>query len=196
MFAAWRHVYPGNIRDIAFTASRDGGRTFAAPLRVSEDKWVLEGCPDDGPAMAVDANNRIHIVWPTLITEGAAEQGAHAEKDGSAQRSSRSPRSDTGEPTIALFYATSADGTRRAVGSPPRGCASSADGHREDGSLMTRGTKAPAGSGGPCPHDGRCRRRRALTRWSEAASTRSSRRPATRRSSRGRRARRRTRRFR
>jgi hypothetical protein len=28
VFAAWRHVYPGNIRDIAFTSSRDGGRTF------------------------------------------------------------------------------------------------------------------------------------------------------------------------
>lgn len=88
VFAAWRHVYPGNIRDIAFTASRDGGKTFAAPLRVSEDKWVLEVCPDDGPAMAVDAKHRIHIVWPTLIKEGA------------------------GEPTIALFYAMSADGKR------------------------------------------------------------------------------------
>lgn len=89
VFAAWRHVYPGNIRDIAFTSSRDGGKTFAPPLRVSEDKWVLEGCPDDGPAMAVDAKSRIHIVWPTLITEGAS-----------------------GEPTIALFYAMSADGKR------------------------------------------------------------------------------------
>ena len=27
--ASWRHVYPGNIRDIAFTKSTDGGRTFA-----------------------------------------------------------------------------------------------------------------------------------------------------------------------
>ena len=88
VFAAWRHVYPGNIRDIAFTTSRDGGRTFAPPVRVSEDKWVLEGCPDDGPAMAVDAKNRVHIVWPTLIGEGSAE------------------------PTIALFYAMSIDGTR------------------------------------------------------------------------------------
>jgi hypothetical protein len=83
--AAWRHVYPGNIRDIAFAASRDGGATFAPPVRVSQDKWVLEGCPDDGPAIAVDGKNRIHVVWPTLITEGNAE-------------------------TIALFYATSADG--------------------------------------------------------------------------------------
>ena len=35
LFAAWRHVYPGNIRDIAFAVSRDGGRSFAAPLRAS-----------------------------------------------------------------------------------------------------------------------------------------------------------------
>lgn len=87
VYAAWRHVYPGNIRDIAFTMSRDGGRTFAPPVRVSEDKWVLEGCPDDGPAMAVDGDGRVHIVWPTLVTV-------------------------SDEPTIALFYATSTAGRR------------------------------------------------------------------------------------
>ena len=54
IIAAWRHVYAGNIRDIAFTISRDGGRTFAAPQRLSEDRWQLAGCPDDGPALAVD----------------------------------------------------------------------------------------------------------------------------------------------
>jgi hypothetical protein len=98
IYAAWRHVYSGNIRDIAFTVSRDGGRTFTAPIRVSEDKWVLEGCPDDGPAMAVDASNRIHVVWPTLITEG----GSSAPSRGAAPP-------DEGQ-TVALFYATSADG--------------------------------------------------------------------------------------
>jgi hypothetical protein len=81
-------VYPGNLRDIAFTQSHDGGRTFTPPIRVSEDHWMLDGCPDDGPAMAVDASHRIHIVWPTLV------QG-----DGAG-----------GEPTIALFHASSADG--------------------------------------------------------------------------------------
>ena len=90
IYAAWRHVYPGNLRDMAFTMSRDGGRTFSAPLRVSEDKWALEGCPDDGPAMAVDRQNRIHIVWPTLVAGGG----------------------DGAEPNIALFYAMSADGKR------------------------------------------------------------------------------------
>jgi len=88
IYAAWRHVYPGNLRDMAFTQSRDGGRTFTPPVRISEDKWMLEGCPDDGPSMTVDATKRIHVVWPTLVSgEG---------KDA--------------EPTIALFYATSTDG--------------------------------------------------------------------------------------
>jgi hypothetical protein len=99
IYTAWRHVYPGNVRDIAFSLSRDGGRTFAAPIRVSEDKWVLEGCPDDGPAMAVDAANRVHVVWPTLITD-----------DQPSQSSPAAAHATDGGPTIALFYATSSDG--------------------------------------------------------------------------------------
>jgi hypothetical protein len=75
VYAAWRHVYEGNIRDIAFVASRDGGRTFSAPARVSEDRWQLAGCPDDGPAMAVDAGGVAHLVWPTVIG-GDRPQGA------------------------------------------------------------------------------------------------------------------------
>jgi hypothetical protein len=85
VYVAWRHVYPGSMRDIAFAASRDGGRTFSAPVRVSEDKWQIQGCPDDGPSMAVDARGRIHIVWPTVVSE----------KDG---------------PVKALFHAMSIDG--------------------------------------------------------------------------------------
>ena len=68
IFAAWRHVYPDNIRDIAFVASRDGGRTFEKPLRVSDDRWQINGCPDDGPAMAVDRKGAIHLAWPTVVT--------------------------------------------------------------------------------------------------------------------------------
>jgi hypothetical protein len=67
IYAAWRHVYPGSFRDMAFTSSRDGGRTFAAPVRVAEDGWAIDACPDDGPAMAVDGNGAVHVVWPTVI---------------------------------------------------------------------------------------------------------------------------------
>jgi len=86
--AAWRHVYPGNIRDIAFTKSANGGRSFAPPVRVSQDNWVLNGCPENGPALAVDQTNAVHIVWPTLIHDSA------------------------GAETMVLFYATSRDGQR------------------------------------------------------------------------------------
>jgi hypothetical protein len=67
IYAAWRHVYPGDFRDMAFTVSRDGGRSFADPVRVHEDGWSIHGCPDDGPAMAVGANGTVHLVWPTVL---------------------------------------------------------------------------------------------------------------------------------
>jgi hypothetical protein len=85
IYAAWRHVYEGNRRDIAFTVSRDGGRSFEPPVRVSEDQWQLDGCPENGPALGVDVHQRIHVVWPTLVRRA-------------------------GEETLALFHASSADG--------------------------------------------------------------------------------------
>ena len=83
---AWRHVYPGNIRDIAFSRAADG-RTFSAPVRVSVDQWALDGCPEDGPSVAVDRQGTAHIVWPTATRNGAGSESA-----------------------IALFYAASGDG--------------------------------------------------------------------------------------
>jgi hypothetical protein len=65
VYGAWRHVYPGSIRDIALTVSRDGGRTFTAPVRVSDDGWKIDGCPENGPALAVDDDARVHVVWVT-----------------------------------------------------------------------------------------------------------------------------------
>ena len=86
VYAAWRHVYPGNLRDMAFTVSRDGGRSFSAPVRVSEDGWAINGCPDDGPAIAVDRRGGVHLAWPTVIG-GSTPEGA-------------------------MFYATTRDGRR------------------------------------------------------------------------------------
>ncbi len=88
VYTAWRHVYDGNIRDIAFSKSGDGGRTFTTPVRVSDDKWVLDGCPENGPALAVDGRKSIHVAWPTLVPGP----------------------SSTSEPTLGMFYATSPDG--------------------------------------------------------------------------------------
>jgi hypothetical protein len=60
---------------MAFTTSRDGGRSFSPPARVSEDGWAIDGCPDDGPSIAVDGRGSVHVVWPTVI-DGATPQGA------------------------------------------------------------------------------------------------------------------------
>jgi hypothetical protein len=63
--SVWRHVFPGSERDIALSASHDGGATFTEPVRVSEDRWVFDGCPDNGPAVAVDRARRAHVLWVT-----------------------------------------------------------------------------------------------------------------------------------
>jgi hypothetical protein len=84
IYAAWRHIFPGSMRDIAFATSTDGGRSFASAVRVSDDKWELNGCPEDGPTIAVDRSGVIHIAWATVVNDG--------------------------EPRKALFYATSRDG--------------------------------------------------------------------------------------
>jgi hypothetical protein len=83
VYAAWRHVFPGSMRDIAFARSSDG-RQFSPLVRVSQDNWHLNGCPEDGPSLAVDPSGTIHIAWATVVNEG--------------------------EPYKALFYATSRDG--------------------------------------------------------------------------------------
>ena len=67
VYAAWRHIYPGSLRDIAVARSTDNGATFGDPIRVSEDGWKIDACPDDGPAMAADGHDGIHIAWPTLV---------------------------------------------------------------------------------------------------------------------------------
>ena len=75
LVAAWRHVYPGNLRDIAFAVSRDRGRTFSPPVRVSEDGWAINACPDDGPAIGVDGRGTVHLAWRTVIG-GSDPEGA------------------------------------------------------------------------------------------------------------------------
>jgi Cu/Ag efflux protein CusF len=68
VITAWRHIFPGSLRDIAMAISTDQGAHFSGLSRVSEDKWEIAGCPEDGPALAVDARNAVHVVWPTVVS--------------------------------------------------------------------------------------------------------------------------------
>jgi hypothetical protein len=67
---AWRKVYGDNIRDLAFSVSHDAGETFAPEVRVADDGWHLNGCPDSGPSLAVNGS-RIYIAW---LTEGREQK--------------------------------------------------------------------------------------------------------------------------
>jgi hypothetical protein len=64
VFVGWRRVFPGEIRDMVISASRDGGRTFAPPVRVHDDGWKLNGCPDSGPALA-ESHGALFVAWMT-----------------------------------------------------------------------------------------------------------------------------------
>jgi hypothetical protein len=64
LYAGWRQVLPGSFRHIAVAASNDKGTTFSQPVIVSDDHWVLQGCPVSGPSLSVDrASGNLKVVW-------------------------------------------------------------------------------------------------------------------------------------
>lgn len=64
VYAGWRQVLPGSFRHIAVAGSTDGGKNFSAPVIVSNDHWVLQGCPVSGPSLSVDrASGNLKVVW-------------------------------------------------------------------------------------------------------------------------------------
>jgi hypothetical protein len=62
VYVSWRKVFDGDVRDVVLAASRDGGKTFSAAVKVGEDQWVIHGCPDSGPSM-VNIGERLYIAW-------------------------------------------------------------------------------------------------------------------------------------
>lgn len=50
IYVFWRKVFPGQIRDMVASTSNDGGASFTAPVRVSEDNWKINGCPSRDPS--------------------------------------------------------------------------------------------------------------------------------------------------
>ena len=62
--ALFRGIIQDSIRDMVHTVSNDGGNTFSTPQRISEDNWVIKGCPHTGPAMTENKDG-IHFAWFT-----------------------------------------------------------------------------------------------------------------------------------
>ena len=61
-----RQVDDNQIRNHVLRKSLDGGRTFAAPVLISNDGWQVPSCPHSGPSIGRDNQGRLHVTWFTL----------------------------------------------------------------------------------------------------------------------------------
>lgn len=75
IYVGFRQVLKGDYRHIAVSSSADMGRTFSAPVIVSDDKWVIAACPVSGPALASSDDGALRVLWYT--EGGAGEQGLY-----------------------------------------------------------------------------------------------------------------------
>ncbi|MCB9068040.1 MAG: exo-alpha-sialidase [Calditrichae bacterium] len=102
VFIAWRREYPGSIRDIAIAKSTNNGLSFSDPVRVHNDGWYIDGCPHNGPSLAIAEDGNVYVSWFTgseaitgsyvAVSENGGESFGQpipiaAEKDISAYRS-------------------------------------------------------------------------------------------------------------
>lgn len=65
LYASWRKVFDGDVRDVAVIRSDDGGTSWSEPVRPRADGWVFPGCPHAGPSLKVRRNGVLHIAWWT-----------------------------------------------------------------------------------------------------------------------------------
>jgi hypothetical protein len=61
LFVAFRNVREG-YRDIAICRKKPGQSAFEPAVAVVPPAWKFEGCPHDGPSLAI-AGDHLHIVW-------------------------------------------------------------------------------------------------------------------------------------
>jgi hypothetical protein len=60
----YRGIINDSIRDMVHIVSDDGGKNFSPAKRISNDNWVIKGCPHTGPSMAENKDG-LHFAWFT-----------------------------------------------------------------------------------------------------------------------------------
>jgi hypothetical protein len=90
----YRGIINDSIRDMVHTVSEDGGRTFDAAQRISNDNWVINACPHTGPSMAENERG-LHFAWYTggrhkgsFYTHSASSSKTYEARDSISQRGS------------------------------------------------------------------------------------------------------------
>lgn len=109
VYTAWRQIYGGlenQIRDIAIARSTDGGQSFTKPKRVHADNWHIRACPEAGPALAVDTNGRVHILWYTGAEGKSGVYYAVSKGGGAPFKSVKALVKDVGRSQVAAAGST------------------------------------------------------------------------------------------
>src|SRR5215207_3197350 len=106
LYAGWRQVLPGSYRHIAVASSTDGGTKFSASVIVSDDRWMLQGCPVSGPSLSVDAaSGSLKVAWYAAGEGGAPGVYVAESKDNGRSFSPRqllSQETVRGTPALAV----------------------------------------------------------------------------------------------
>jgi hypothetical protein len=82
LYASWRKIFPGDVRDVVVARSTDRGATWEPPVRPREDNWVFPGCPHAGPSLKSAADGSLHMAWWTGVTGEAGVWYARSDDDG------------------------------------------------------------------------------------------------------------------
>ncbi|KGW09048.1 SMP-30/Gluconolaconase/LRE-like region family protein [Burkholderia pseudomallei MSHR4303] len=91
--AAWRNVFPGQIRDHAVAVLHASADRAVEPVRATFSNWHVEACPDHGPALAITADGVRHLAWFGVV-DGKADV-FYSRSMRAARRSARHLRSAT-----------------------------------------------------------------------------------------------------
>jgi len=83
LYASWRKIFPGDVRDVVIARSDDGGATWREPVRPRHDNWVFPGCPHAGPSLRTGPDGTVHIAWWTGVTGEAGVWYARSTDGGS-----------------------------------------------------------------------------------------------------------------
>ncbi|HEY0081489.1 MAG TPA: sialidase family protein, partial [Pyrinomonadaceae bacterium] len=111
VYVSWRQVLAGDFRHIAVAASTDSGQKFAAPVIVSDDRWMLNGCPVSGASLAVGGDGVLGVAWYTAGEAGTPGIYLSESRDGGqtfAARRAVAAGKAQGTPTL-LFGDNGAD---------------------------------------------------------------------------------------
>ncbi|MBA3767880.1 MAG: exo-alpha-sialidase [Acidobacteria bacterium] len=102
MYASWRQVLPGDFRHIAVASSNNGGKTFSKPVTVSDDQWMINGCPVSGSALSVGKDGILRVLWYTAGDAGKPGLYWAESRDGAQTFSPRKPFAEGSDTPVLI----------------------------------------------------------------------------------------------